>query len=279
MALRNQPYFPLYVQDYLTDEKLNECCAATQGIYIKILCLMHKSEPYGTILLKQKDKQASKLILNFAYKIGKHLLFTQGEIEIALIELLAENVLKIEGDILTQKRMIKDNSISLLRSKAGKKGGKKTQDKGDFASDFAKAKVKANHEDEYIGEIENVNVNVNEDEDEDIVRHWNVFANKHNLPIIKRLSDKRRSHIKQRLKEKDFDFLGILKKILDSDFLVGKNDRGWKVDFDFIFGSNDNYIKILEGKYNGRERKKAIPRGTVDTDLIAKELNKYKSKT
>ena len=117
MALRNQPYIPLYVQDYLTDEKLNECCASSQGIYIKILCLMHKSEPYGTVLLKQKDKQASKLINNFAYKLAKHLLFTQDEIEKALIELLQENVLQIEGDTLSQKRMIKDNNISLLGMK------------------------------------------------------------------------------------------------------------------------------------------------------------------
>ena len=35
MALRNQPYIPLYVQDFLTDEKLNQCSPASQGIYIK----------------------------------------------------------------------------------------------------------------------------------------------------------------------------------------------------------------------------------------------------
>ena len=115
MALRNQPYIQLYVQDYLTDEKLNECCASTQGIYIKIMCLMHKSEPYGTILLKQKDKQATKRIDNFAYKLAKHLLFTQEEIGNALNQLLEEGVLQIKGDILSQKRMIK--SLPIFRVK------------------------------------------------------------------------------------------------------------------------------------------------------------------
>ena len=146
MALRNQPYIPLYVQDYLTDEKLNECCAASQGIYIKILCLMHKSEEYGTILLKQKDKQAAKRINNFAYKLSKHLLFTQDEIEKALIELLQENVLQIKGDILSQKRMINDNILSIKRAESGAKGGKQTQ--------LAKAKMQANTEDEYEVEDE-----------------------------------------------------------------------------------------------------------------------------
>jgi len=55
MALRDQPYLPLYVQDIMTDEKLNECSAASHGIYIKgIMCLMHKSETYGKIMLKHK---------------------------------------------------------------------------------------------------------------------------------------------------------------------------------------------------------------------------------
>ena len=57
MSLRNQPYFPLYVQDFLTDEKLNCCSASSQGVYIKIMCLLHKSEVYGELMLKQKDKQ------------------------------------------------------------------------------------------------------------------------------------------------------------------------------------------------------------------------------
>ena len=62
MALRDQPYLPLYVQDYLTDEKLNNCSASSQGIYIKIMCLFHKCDPYGGILLKQNDKQNDKPI-------------------------------------------------------------------------------------------------------------------------------------------------------------------------------------------------------------------------
>lgn len=128
MALRDQPYLPLYIQDIMTDEKLNECCAATHGIYIKgIMCLMHKSDQYGKILLKQKDKQTGNQIKNFAIKCDKHLPYTVDQIESAIIELVNEKVLSIEGDSLCQKRMIKDNSISELRSKAGYKGGTKSK--------------------------------------------------------------------------------------------------------------------------------------------------------
>lgn len=150
MSLRNQPYFPLYIQDYLTDEKLNECSASSQGIYVKILCIMHKSSEYGKILLKQKDKQSDNQILNFAYKLVKHLTFSESEISIALEELISEKVIFIEGDKLCQKRMIRDNDLSIKRSKAGKKGGKSTQKN----KNFAKAKVEANSEYEYENENE-----------------------------------------------------------------------------------------------------------------------------
>lgn len=146
MALRNQPYLPIYVQDYLTDERLNRCEPATQGIYIKMMCLFHKCDPYGGILLKQKDKQNESMCLNFASVLAKLLPFTLLDIEKALDELLEEKVLRIEGDFLYQKRMVKDNDISEKRSLSGSNGGKKTQSKN---KKFAKAKSKANTEYEY----------------------------------------------------------------------------------------------------------------------------------
>lgn len=157
MSLRNQPYFPLYVQDFMTDEKLNECSAAANGVYIRLMCLMHKSEEYGTILLKQKDKQNENNIQNFACKLVKNMPFTAEEIFNGLTELVEENVVQIEGDKLLQKRMIKDNYISEIRSSAGSKGGnkrkKQTQD-SEFASDFAQAKTEAKTEQNHENEVE-----------------------------------------------------------------------------------------------------------------------------
>lgn len=166
MALRDQPYLPLYVQDYLTDEKLNECSAASQGIYIKILCLMHKSKEYGKILLKQNEKQNKNFARTFAEKLLKHLPFTVDELEVALKELILEDVLQLdeESGILSQKRMVKDNNISIKRSKAGSKGG--------FATQFAKAKVEANTEYEYENENINENKDINRKDKEKIFEYF-----------------------------------------------------------------------------------------------------------
>ena len=146
MALRDQPYLPLYVQDFLTDEKLVECSASATGIYIRLMCVMHKSEPYGMILLKQKDKQSENICLNFAYKLARHLPYSIDEISAGIEELLSEGVLMLENNKLIQRRMVKDNELSEKRAVAGKKGGTRTQQ-------FAKAKVEANTEDENISYV------------------------------------------------------------------------------------------------------------------------------
>lgn len=123
MALRDQPYIPLYVQDVLTDEKLIECSAESHGVYLRLLCILHKQEQYGVICLKQKHKQNDNQILNFALMLTRQMPFDQKQIASGLSELVDEGVLIIDGDCLYQKRMKRDGELSLIRSEVGKKGG------------------------------------------------------------------------------------------------------------------------------------------------------------
>jgi hypothetical protein len=99
------------------------CSASSQGVYIKIMCILHKQKKYGTILLKQKDKQNSSSIINFACVLSRLLPFNEKVITESLNELIEEEVLFIKDDYLCQKRMVKDGAISDARSMAGKKGG------------------------------------------------------------------------------------------------------------------------------------------------------------
>lgn len=151
MALRDQPYLPLYIQDFLTDEKLAECSASSTGVYIRIMCLMHKSDHYGKLFLKQKHKQSGKQISDFASMIAKQVPYEVGCVLAAITELLEEKVLYLEDDFLVQKRMVHDNKVSLSRSDTGSLGGKKTQENN---RKLAKAKNQANTEYEYIDIID-----------------------------------------------------------------------------------------------------------------------------
>jgi hypothetical protein len=137
MARKDQPYLPLYVQDFMTDEKLMECSAAATGVYIRIMCILHKSQPYGTVLLKQKYKQTNKQYVNFATMFAKFLPYDKEVILEAISELLHEGCLTIEGDLLYQKRMRDDGVLSDQRSLAGKNGA-------EIKKKFAEAKPQAN---------------------------------------------------------------------------------------------------------------------------------------
>ena len=166
MALKDQPYIPLYIKDVITDEKLKECNAASHGVYFLLICLLHKQPEYGKLLLKQKYKQNESKYHDFACLLARHFPFDLLTIELALKELHQEDVIQIDGDILSQKRMVRDAELSEKRANAGRRGGKTLQNRiasnGNFANDFAKAKSKATTEyvnaNEIVNEIENKGV-------------------------------------------------------------------------------------------------------------------------
>lgn len=155
---------------------------------------MHKSEQYGKILLKQKDKQNESNRLNFAYKLARSMPFDVSIVEASIRELIEEGVLHMEGDALIQKRMVKDNEISEIRSKSGRKGaeskGKKDDFADTFANNFAKAKPQANteNESEYENEseivIETVMVWPTFDD------FWNAYKKKVDKPKVEKLWNK-----------------------------------------------------------------------------------------
>lgn len=141
MALTDNPYLSLYVRDWLTSNKLKLCSANAHGVLINIMCVLHRENDYGKILLNQKFKQTDKQHTNFALYFAKLLALDFAEIEIGILELLDAEILVIEGDFLIQPRMINDAELSRTRALSGSKGGKKTQK---FAKKFAKANNKAN---------------------------------------------------------------------------------------------------------------------------------------
>ncbi len=76
---------------------------------------------------------------------------------------------------------------------------------------------------------------------------WNEKANEFGLSKIISLNESRKTKLRTRLKEPNFDFEQIIDKIqIDTPFLISGD---WRVDFDFIIKNDNNYIKILEGKY------------------------------
>lgn len=106
-----------------------------------------------------------------------------------------------------------------------------------------------------------------------LVDHWNSFAKETGLSTIVTLSPKRKKAVVNRLTEPEFKLDKIFNEIRQSEFLKGKNERGWKADFDFVFCSANNYLKIIEGKYrtNGTNRNQSR-KGDLNIDKYKREI-------
>lgn len=100
-------------------------------------------------------------------------------------------------------------------------------------------------------------------------------------PKVQKISERRKTAIKARLKDYTIDeFKKAFTNAENSDFLRGKNNRGWRADFDWLMNEN-NLAKTLEGNYdnkggnnNGGNQQPEQPK--VDTSKMTfEELEEY----
>lgn len=137
MALRDQPYIPLYWKDFISDEKLRACSASATGVYIFLMCILHRSKNYGSMelckdfditkgLTKQQQNLESviEVLGAHANSLAKQLPFNRETIAEALEELYYYDVIRLDGTTLFQPRMVKDGEISEKRATAGRRAMK-----------------------------------------------------------------------------------------------------------------------------------------------------------
>jgi hypothetical protein len=103
-----------------------------------------------------------------------------------------------------------------------------------------------------------------------------------NLPKVTKITKARESAISAREKEYGFEKIGaVFKMVSESRFLNGENQQAWRADFDWVMNPN-NFIKILEGKYQNNENKSRSqnqPKSDADhrqdaVDAVAKLLGR-----
>jgi len=87
----------------------------------------------------------------------------------------------------------------------------------------------------------------------EVISAWNKLSDYGIAPVKKIGSEsKRASCLRARLREYGIeDVLTAIANIRESDFLQGKNNRGWIITFDW-FVLPTNFPKVLEGNYNNR---------------------------
>ena len=72
------------------------------------------------------------------------------------------------------------------------------------------------------------------------------------IPRCQSCEGKRREFVRARIREHGMDKVyEMITKASESDFLNGKNERGWIADFTWLFRPS-NFQKVLEGNYDNR---------------------------
>ena len=82
-----------------------------------------------------------------------------------------------------------------------------------------------------------------------ILNHWNALQTLGIKPI-RMINGKREESVRARIRQYGEDaFIEAIEKIRESDFLQGKNSRGWTITFDWLILPS-NFPKVLEGNYD-----------------------------
>ena len=86
------------------------------------------------------------------------------------------------------------------------------------------------------------------------VSDWNDLAEQTGLPKIARLTPARAKKLRRRLDDCDGinGWAAAMEKIRGSPFLLGKNERGWRADFDFVL-QEKSFTKLMEGGYDRKK--------------------------
>ena len=87
---------------------------------------------------------------------------------------------------------------------------------------------------------------------DELLRYWNSAMEGRVISKLKQITEKRAKFIKIRLSNfTPEDLFKVIDKAAISDFLNGRvGTRGWTANFDWIFGNESNFIKVLEGRYD-----------------------------
>lgn len=85
-----------------------------------------------------------------------------------------------------------------------------------------------------------------------VMEIWNLWASK--LPAAKSMNAerKRKSAALRKVHTED-DIAAAARRLNESDFATGKNDRGWVATIDW-FLKPESVLRTLEGKYDNRDR-------------------------
>ena len=218
-------------------------------IWFKLLCLAGKSNKSGVFLMNDKIAYSDEMlaaIFRRDVKIVRMALKTFQDF--AMIEIINDTVTipnwsKYQTLDAYEKKKERDRIYQQNRRKKQKLLAEKSKKSSDKSLDPSV-------------DVATLEEDIDKERDIDIDINTKVFIEKWNslgLNKLINIKNKRLKSLKARVKEYGIEkVMEAIDNINQSDFLKGKNDRGWQIDFDWLMKPN-NFIKVLENKYKSNE--------------------------
>lgn len=270
MKAKKLCYIHFYPNDWLSDERVRSVSPAARGLWIDLLCIMHKNDPRGYLQRADGAPYSTEQISSMTgichdFAIG------------LLSELLSSGVAsQTDEGVIFNRRMVREGDLSEKRAIAGTIGSQKRWQNDSKQHGKTIATADSDNDSDNTNDCDNrgrgkeggaggekespVPVPVSE-----IMALYNECCP--SLRHAEKLSPEREKHIRERWR----DGLGTLEdwrsyfeRVERSDFLTlrirSDNPRGQTfkgADLDWTLNPN-NYAKIIEGKYDkGAEPKRA----------------------
>lgn len=103
--MSKRPWFKFHPADWQTDEGLRLCSLSARGLWCEMLCIMHRADPYGHLVVNGKPLQARQLAVLIGAPVK--------DIEAHLIELEQANVFsKTDDGVVFSRRMVRDEALA-----------------------------------------------------------------------------------------------------------------------------------------------------------------------
>ncbi len=116
MTKNAMPWSKFVWRDWKNDEALRQVSLAAQGLWMRMLCIMHEAEPYGHLLINGYSPTPTQL----ARSAG----CSPDEAEELLGELEANRVFyRTDEGVIYNRRMVSDRKVHLEAQANGRRGG------------------------------------------------------------------------------------------------------------------------------------------------------------
>lgn len=230
--MAKETYYFSHDSNALTDTKILNMRAdyglEGYGLYWAIIEMMRNEEDYK-LEVNKNTYRAIKTLTNTTIDVEK---FIKDCIED--YELFEQKEETFYSKSLLKRMEVKEKKSAVAREKAQKRWN-------------SNATVMQQQCSSNANKVKKSKVNKNKEKENKIKEIYNTNCPK--LPQVQKITDKRRTAIDKFTEEfTEEQFEQICKIANSTDFLIGKNEKKWKADFDFLMRI-DKATNVLEGKY------------------------------